>query len=321
MDATKHRLRLVALGGGLVALLAHVVEQGTIELLALRVAVAVVVPLGLALAATEPSLPLRAAATLLPLDALVVNLGFHAPTGSLGAVACAAVHFLVCAAIGLHGLTRAWRRRATRFLPLSELAIDVGQALLPVGAIWLAASRAGVGLMGFREPIVFFTGAHFHYAGFAAPVVIGATGRFLAERPRVPFAIAAGVVCAGVPLTAVGISTTHTVEVSAALFLAAGMLVASAMLAVVAARAAWSRSRAAAGLFVIAGLTLLGTMALAASFATTSSAGRGSTLDPLIPMPTMIALHGGGNAFGFALAALVALTLIDLEAVTTRRPK
>lgn len=310
---------MVALGGGLVALLAHVVEHGTIELLALRVAVAVIVPLGLALALVEeePSLPFRVAATLLPLDALVVNLGFHAPVGSLGATACAGLHLLVCAAIGLHGLSRAWTRRAKRFFPLSELAIDVGLLLLPAGAVWLGASRAGVGLMGFHEPIVFFTGAHFHYAGFGAPVVIGATGRFLAERPRTPFVIAAGVVCAGVPLTAIGISTTHAIEVSAALFLAVGMLVASGMLAIVAARAAWSRSRAASALFVIAGLTLLGTMTLAATFATTSSAGRGSTLDPLIPMPTMIALHGGGNAFGFALAALVALTLLDR--ITRRR--
>lgn len=314
MEATKHRLRLVALGGGLVALLAHVVEQGTIALLALRIAVAVIVPLGLALATTPSSLPLRAAATLLPLDALVVNLGFHAPTGSVSALACAAIHLLVCASIGLHGLSRAWARRGARFLPLSELAIDIGFVLLPIGAIWLAASRAGVGLMGFREPIVFFTSAHFHYAGFAAPVVIGATGRWLGEKPRVPFVIAACVVCAGVPLTAIGISTTHTVEVSAALFLAAGMLVASAVLAIVAARAAWSQSRPASALFAASGLTLLGTMTLAASFATTSSAGRGSTLDPLIPMPLMIALHGGGNAFGFALAALVALTLVDLRA-------
>jgi hypothetical protein len=52
-------------------------------------------------------------------------------------------------------------------------------------------------------------------------------------------------------------------------------------------------------------------MALAATFALTSSAGRGSSLTGAIPLQTMIDLHGGGNAFGFALSGLVALALLE----------
>ena len=128
-------------------------------------------------------------------------------------------------------------------------------------------------------------------------------------RPRLRL-YATVVVCAGVPLTAIGIATNHTVERISAVVLASGMLAASAMLIGFASRRAWPRSRVAAVLFVVSGGSLLLTMALAATFALTSSAGRGSSLAGAIPLQTMIDLHGGGNAFGFALSGLVALALI-----------
>jgi hypothetical protein len=125
-------------------------------------------------------------------------------------------------------------------------------------------------------------------------------------------------VCAGVPLTAIGIATSHAVEVVSAVTLAAGMLVAASIFALVATRRAWPISKAAAVLFGAAGAALLTTMALATTFATTSSAGRGSSLEGAIPIQTMIDVHGGGNAFGFALSALVALTLLSIS--TPRSP-
>lgn len=306
--------RLVALFGACAIAANALARDAGVAILALETAVAVIVPLGLALSAPRdgaPPLAYRAAAVLLPLDAACGVFGWRAASGTIPAIACASVHVVVCAAIGLHGLGRLAARRGAFGRPLSELAIDVGLLLLPVGSIWLLASRANVALLGFHEPVVLFTAAHFHFAGFAAPVAIGAAGRLVRERPRLPYAFAALVVCAGVPLTAVGIATNHAVEVVAALTLASGMLAAAAILALVASRRALPRSRTAAILFAIAGGALLVTMSLATVFATTSSAGRGSSLDGAIALQTMIDLHGGGNAFGFALSALVALTLLD----------
>lgn len=313
--------RLVALFGAC-AIGANAAARGAgVAILALETAVAVIVPLGLALSAPRdraPSLAYRAAVVLLPLDAACGVFGWRAASGTSPAIACASVHVLVCAAVGIHGLGRLAARRAAlggplRAGPLSELAIDVGLLLLPVGSVWLFASRANVGLLGFHEPVVLFTAAHFHFAGFAAPVVIGATGRLVAQRRPRAYAFAALVVCAGVPLTAVGIATNHTVEVLAALTLASGMLVAASIFALVASRSAAARSRPAAVLFAIAGAALVMTMSLATVFATTSSAGRGSSLDGAIALQTMIDVHGGGNAFGFAVSALVALTLLERE--------
>ena len=158
------------------------------------------------------------------------------------------------------------------------------------------------------------TAAHFHYAGFAAPVILGGVGRAFAlaeAKTALTYRMATLTVCAGIPLTAIGITTTHAVEATAAVLLACGMLLACVLLVAVVPRRAAPRSMVAAALFALAGLALLGTMGLAATFALTSSAGRSSTFSGPLSVHTMIDLHGGGNALGFALCALVALTLVD----------
>ncbi len=283
-------------------------------------AVTTIVPFGLALTTptappeSPPSRMHRALVLLLPIDAACGILGWTEAPGERLAIACAGVHLLVGAGAALHGVGRLASRRAARFGPPQELAFDVGLLLLPVGAAWLFATRAAMTPLGFEEPVVTFTAAHFHYAGFAAPTVLGGVGRLLHardERTSLPYRVAVLAVCAGVPLTAIGISTTHAIEVASAILLACGMLVATALVVVVATRRAWPISRAAAILLGASGLALVGTMALAATFATTSSAGHGSSLEGAVPITTMIDLHGGGNALGFALSGLVALTLLD----------
>lgn len=306
---------------------------GGILVLALMLAPAVVVPLGLARIASPGSprsagaawrapLPLayRAAVCIMPLDVVVGTVGWTAPPGDPVAIACATVHVVFCGVVALFAVARALRRITAGgwrglFTP-SELAIDVGLVLLPVGSVWLLASRAAVPLAGFHEPVVTLTAAHFHYAGFAAPVVLGCVGRAFeldTLRTARAYRVATLAVCAGIPLTALGILTTHAVEATAAVLLACGMLVASALLVVVVPRRAAETSKVAAGLFAMAGVALLGTMGLAVTFALTSSAGRGSTFDGPLGVQTMIDLHGGGNALGFALGALLALTLLDRD--------
>lgn len=284
-----------------------------IAVLALAIACAVIVPLGLSVAVADGGVPRplrRALVAFVLFSAAAMVAGWRRPVGDGSAIAAAALHALTCVLAALTGLARLWSRRAARFAPLHAIAIDVGLLLLAVGGVWLFASRAGLPLAGFHEPVVTFTAAHFHFAGFAAPIIIGGTGRLVAPaRPRLRL-YATVVVCAGVPLTAIGIATNHTVERISAVVLASGMLAASAMLIGFASRRAWPRSRVAAALFVVSGGSLLLTMALAATFALTSSAGRGSSLAGAIPLQTMIDLHGGGNAFGFALSGLVALALI-----------
>ncbi|MBX3264556.1 MAG: YndJ family transporter [Labilithrix sp.] len=341
-------LRLTALGG--LALVAVVGPRAAgVPALVLMLAPGVAVPLGLSIAfeRDEPAstsvagLPRRTITSAAPLAAAAGVLGWLAPPGHPGAIAAASLHAVVCALAGLAGLARlsSRRRAGGRAGPLHEIAIDVGLLLLPVAGVWLLASRAAMPLIGFEEPVVTFTAAHFHYAGSAAPTILGGVGRLLSEAPaardddraargddpaardddraargrratRALYGIAATAVCAGVPATAVGIATTPTIEAIAATTLAAGMLAAAALLVFVAPRRAAPASKLAAALFVVAGATLLVTMSLAATFALTSSAGRGSSLEGAIPLQTMIDWHGGANAIGFSLSGLAALALV-----------
>jgi len=281
---------------------------------ALATACAVIVPLGLALgmdgAKDAPRIVRRGVVTFAPISVVAMTLSWRLPIGNSLAVGAASLHAITCALAGVLALHRSWSRRAARFAPLDAFAIDVGLLLLPVGGVWLLASRAGPPLGGFHEPVVTFTAAHFHFAGLAAPAIIGGAGRLVAPAQPMLRRYATLVVCAGVPLTAIGIATNHTVERIAAVVLATGMLAASALLIGFTSRRAWKQSQPAAILFVVSGASLLLTMALAATFALTSSAGRGSSLSGAIPLQTMIDLHGGGNAFGFATCGLVALSLI-----------
>lgn len=302
-------LRLTALGG--VVLVAIIARGASLPALILMLAAGVIVPLGLALLGQIDGAPLRITMGipyLAPLGAVGGVLTWAFATGSPGAIVGAALHALTCLAAGLLAV-KAATPLARNFLgkrtlpPLPALAQLVGLAFLPPASVWLLASRAGVPLAGFHEPVVTFTAAHFHVAGFAAPTILGALGQRL-EKHDLVYRAGTLAVCAGVPLTAIGIATNHTIEQASAILVATGMLAASATL--LRFRAPWP----VRALFLVAGTTLLLTMTLAATFALTSSAGRGSSLQGAVEVETMIRYHGAANAIFFAIAALAGLNAI-----------
>ncbi len=297
---------------------------------------ATIVPLGLGLAADpdprgDSGGPFRLASALVILGGPTALASFALPPG-LFAGLLAAVWALGTAAVSLHGLCRLLRRGLA---PLEEIAIDAGQLYLPVGGIWLLASRAGLPLLGFREPIVSYTAAHFHFAGFAAPLVAGLLGRALglhrapagpddreigpsaAQQPRPGpgvariYRIATPIVLLGIPLVASGILLSRAIELPAAVLLASGMLGSSSLLVLVGARRLKQGpglARLSGLLLVLAGGSLVFSMALALIFTATGSATQGSEV-PWIPYARMADLHGVANALGFAFSALVAMTI------------
>jgi len=276
---------------------------------------ATIVPLGASLSldrdrnGVESALT-RASGMLVAASAITSPFTFVAGRGSIVSASAGALHLLAALVLAI-GATRrlAWRG----LQPMDELAIDAGSLFLPVGAAFALASRAGVPLGGFDEPVVSFTAAHFHYAGFAAPIVIGAVGRLMhppGVRTTTGYRIGTSAVVAGVPLTAAGIAGGVTLERASAVLLACGMLVASATSIRAILRL---RERPALPRFVLA-LSFLGLvvpMALAVAFALTGSAGRGGSFSAVVPLATMIRYHGTVNALGFALPALVALVLLE----------
>ncbi len=289
----------------------------------IALAPAVVVPLGY-LHTAEPAGPVSAPWRW---GAWALTLGAPLGVGALAAGRSEAglgLSLAWLAATGCVALAGAHRLARRGVRPVEELAIDVGALLLPVGAVWLVASRAGVALLGFREPIVTFTAAHFHFAGFGAATLAGLAGRALPLRrapgeagplgprwARRAACVSLPVVLAGIPLVAVGITVSRALEGPAAVALGLGMLLLALVLGHLGVRRLSSSGlarRVSGALLLVGAVSLVGSMSLAIAFAVTSSAGRGAAT-PWLAYRTMADLHGVANAVGFAVCVSLAFAM------------
>ncbi|MDS0476088.1 YndJ family transporter [Natrinema sp. 1APR25-10V2] len=305
---------LVGGGGWLVLSVGTIGGPFPLSAVELYVALAtlVVVPLGLGLLESRAgdgsvSFYTVAVGSQFP-AAVAVVAGLAAPRGTLAAVALTVPWLAVTGSIALVGLRRLLVRGPG---PLPELAIDASLLYVPVAAVFLCLHAAEISLR-FAPIIVLLTGVHFHYAGFALPLIVGFTGRIVAtdegEYPptlagRAAAAVTA-VIAAGVLLIAVGITFSPVLEaVAAAAFSAAvvgfALLVFRAVVPAV--------PRLPGALFSVAALSLCWTMALALAFASSAFPGTAS----LVSIPEMIRWHGSVNAFGFALPVLLAARLLE----------
>jgi energy-converting hydrogenase Eha subunit A len=184
------------------------------------------------------------------------------------------------------------------------VCVDVACIYILIGSGWTLLNRAGLRPLGFEPVIVLLTGIHFHYAGFALPLLTGLALREV--RGRSARWAALGVIFA-VPLVAVGITATQLkysqiVESAAAwLMAAAGTLSGWIYLQLAHNR---SRPRLARMLWGIAALSLMASMVFAAVYGT-----RFFLPMQWLDIPWMRALHGTANALGFGLAGIVGWTV------------
>ncbi|MCC7244069.1 MAG: YndJ family transporter [Saprospiraceae bacterium] len=178
-----------------------------------------------------------------------------------------------------------WRDFSLKQIGLSQISVRFGCLFLLVGVIWFWADRADIRLLGFGEDIVRLTALHFHFAGFALPVL---AGLMLAHFPTNLLRIAAVGVMAGIPLTAIGITTTHLgmgpyIETAASVTMSlSALLVALALL-----HASWSFKSI---FMALSGLVLLFTMSLALGYGL-----RVITPEWALSLDYMRAIHGSLN--------------------------
>ena len=178
-----------------------------------------------------------------------------------------------------------------------------GCLLVAVGGVWTVLARWGSRPLGFSEEIVLLTGVHFHFAGFALPIivarVVGAVRGWLA------WPLAAAVVL-GVPLVGLGITVTQVysaagLELTATLLLSAACWILAALQARTSLR---SRRPWTMVLHLAASLSLATAMVLAVVYAW------GRCFSGIgLEIPLMAATHGLLNAFGFCLLSLLACLL------------
>jgi len=149
---------------------------------------------------------------------------------------------------------------------------------------------------------------HFHFAGFAAPIIAGLSGRVLAMRnyPRKMFGISVFAMVAAMPLVAAGITFSPWLGFIGALLISVGLL----MLAVLTFGWVLPAVTSLPGrvLLVIGALSTCVAMVLACLYAYSLA-----TKILIIDIPTMALSHGLLNAFGFVTCSLLAWTVITLH--------
>jgi hypothetical protein len=261
-----------------------------------------IIPLGLLLlrlfsgkAQTDSTFEM--ACRLQPVGALfAVGSFFLAPGMTAGALATG--WFVICLLLAASGV-RMIVNRHLRHLP--GACIIVSLLYLPVGGAWVVASRLGLSPMGFTEPIVLLTAVHFHYAGFAAPLLALGTARTLTASGRWRYAVFKPIVfgvLSGPALLAAGFIIGPKVKFTAAIIvalseagLALGMLAAVRSIQNGAARVLLVASSASA----LFGMTLAGRWALGEY-----------PRQPFLDLARMARFHGATNALGFVLCGLLA---------------
>jgi len=258
-------------------------------------AVLVIVPLGLSVVAEERGL-YKLVVFAQPVAALFTVASFFVQKGVLSA-ALASAWLLLNILIALLGLLRLTSRGFHR---IEELSVDAGLLYLPVAGGWLVIYRLGIQPFAFGEMIVLLTAVHFHFAGFATPIIAGLSGRVLARRdyPRNVFGLSVFALIAAMPLVAAGITFSPWIGFAGALLLTLGLV----LLAVL--TIGWVRPlitpAASRVLLSIGAISSCAAMVLACLYAYSVA-----TQTLIITIPGMAMTHGLLNAFGFVTCSLL----------------
>jgi len=209
----------------------------------------------------------------------------------------------MAAVVALWNLIRGGRKH------LQNLCAIASFLYLPVGCAWLGASRLGLTPMGFQEPIVLLTAVHFHFAGFAAPLLalaVASKSRLDSPAARRMFRIVAAGVLAGPGLLAAGFVIGPRMKLAAALIVACG----ETGLALYFLTAIRNLQPRVAQVFVtISAFSVLFAMFFAAVWAMGEF-----PLQPFVHLDQMARFHGTANALGFVLCGLVGWTIATSRA-------
>jgi len=265
-------------------------------------AILVIVPLGLSLVAS-PDRKYRLLVLIQPIAALLTIASFFLDKGLLSA-ALSSSWLLLTGLVALYGVTRLIARGGPH--PLPELSIDAGLLYLPVAGVWLVIYRLGEQPFGYGEIIILLTVVHFHFAGFATPIIAGMNGRLLSKTklPRRIYAFAVFGIVAAMPLVAAGITFNPLLGFIGALLLTVALIL-LAVLTIFWVRPAITHPVKQI-LLVFGALASCSAMVLASLYAYSIA-----THTLILTIPTMAMTHGILNAFGFVTCSLFVWSRIE----------
>lgn len=300
--------RLIAVEGAvlwLIILLIPTSDSTSTELIhkVVLFAVLVIVPLGLSVIGPEASgnSLFRLVAYSLPHALILTVLSFLFGKGPVSAI-LASTWLIVTILVAIYGLARLVSHG---FKHLEELSIDAGLLYLPVAAVWLVIYRLGSQPFGYGETIILLTAVHFHFAGFATPIIAGMNGRVLAgsNYPRKIFAVSVFAIVAAMPLVAAGITFSPWLGFVGTLLLTLGLVLQAVL------TFGWVRPL----ITPVVGRTLLMIGAISSCVAMIFAclyAYSLATQTLILTIPQMAMTHGLLNAFGFVTCSLIAWSQI-----------
>ncbi|MAZ95054.1 MAG: hypothetical protein CMJ73_03315 [Planctomycetaceae bacterium] len=189
-----------------------------------------------------------------------------------------------------------------------QLCYSAALVYVAVGGTWAMVSRSGMQVMDFEPTIVLLTAVHFHYAGFALPLLSGLAIRTMTRHHLVRLMIL--LIIVGIPLVGVGIAGDPLVEIIAVGILTAGCVGLALVQLGIALRCSLEPAR---GLLLVSSLSLLLGMLLAVIYGMGEYRG-----EQLLGIPLMIPLHGIANSAGFSLAGLYGWRILRRSAALPR---
>jgi hypothetical protein len=215
----------------------------------------------------------------------------------------ASAWLLVCAVFAGDGLRRFWIAGTKSF---TQFCFAVGEGYLLVAGMWLVASRAGVQLLAFHEPIVLLTAMHFHFAGFASAVLAGlADETFAGQKRRRILRAALLAVVLGPGILGLAFLLGPKVKLVAALLIALGQLgLAGGMVRI----GIVARNSIGRWLLFVASASVAAGMILAGVWAVGEY-----PLQAFVNIRQMAELHGVLNAVGFVVCGLVGWRVLSSE--------
>ena len=189
-----------------------------------------------------------------------------------------------------------------------QLCYSAALVYVAVGGTWAMVSRSGIQVMDFEPTIVLLTAVHFHYAGFALPLLSGLAIRTMTRHHLARLMIL--LIIVGIPLVGVGIAGDPLVEIIAVGILTAGCVGLALVQLGIALRCSLEPAR---GLLLVSSLSLLLGMLLAVIYGIGEYRG-----EQLLGIPLMIPLHGIANSAGFSLAGLYGWRVLRRSAALPR---
>ena len=295
----------------LITLLLNTSDSAPAELIhkVLLFAVLVVVPLGLSTLQDRSSL-YKTLVLVQPVAALLTVTSFYFEKGITSAT-LASAWLILNILVAFHGLARFISRG---FHGIEELSIDAGLLYLPVAGAWLVIYRLGVQPFGYGEVIILLTAVHFHFAGFATPIIAGMNGRVLVGRdyPHRLFIFVVFAVVMAMPLVAAGITFSPWLGFIGALLLTVGLMM-LALLTIgwvgpLIAPVGWRI------LLWVGAISSCAAMVLACLYSYSLA-----THTLILTIPRMAATHGVLNAFGFVTCSLFAWSQIAPREVCQKK--